>query len=219
MKKIALFIILFLFININSFASAKDNSDDSYALLNKVSNDPKILEALKLMKDSPANESYNIILGKNPTNKIIKISFKDLSTLRKQYANLDALGWLRYGRLYIYINSEHKNAPPEALCALIASRTYNQDDTDSINEEIYIWTVEAVEWNYFLEKNPSLANLNTPLVNRENEINEHYKTSKKNVISLEKLVKSLKFYKNFKQQSPGFDDSELRLKLNKLLNE
>ena len=148
MKKITLLILLFLFINTNSFAAASTESDKLPAL----STNTKILQAVEFMKDSPARESYDIILGNNPTHKIIKIYFKDLTELGIKYKNCDALGWLRFGQLYIYINSRHKDAPPEALCALLASRALNQDKMDSINEEIYIWTLEAVVWNYFLEK-------------------------------------------------------------------
>lgn len=217
MKKNVLFILLLLFININSFALAKTDSDDLSVSINKISSDKNIIEAVKLMKDSPANESYDIILGNNPTHKIIKIKFRDLSELGMQYKNFDALGWLRREQLYIYINQKHKNAPPEALCALISARALNQDKYDSINEEVYIWTLEAVEWNYFLEKDPSLANSGNFLIDRENDINKLYKKSMKDARYIEKTVKANRGYTNLKMQSPGFEDAEFKFKMDKLL--
>lgn len=219
MKKTILFILLFLFINIPSLALAKEGFEDESVLIKKISTDKKIIEAVKLMKDSPANESYGSLLGNNPTNKPFEIKFMNLSLINKQYKNYDALGWKRGKQLFIYINQKHHNAPPEALCALIASRALNQDETDSINEEVYIWTLEAVVWNYFLGKNPSLSNSYSSLViGREKPLNEIYKKSQNDVKYIEETIKSNRGYTNFPLQSPGFEDVEFKLKMNKLLN-
>lgn len=217
MKKIVLSILLFVFITLPTFAKTENDSD--LLLINKISKDPEIIEAIGLMKYSPARESYNIILGQNPTKNVIKVSFRNLSELDYKFTNYDAIGWLKFNRLYIYVNEKHKNAPPEALCALIASRVFNQDAYDSKNEEVYIWTLEAVVWDYFLQKNPSLADSKALLVTkRENPINKLFNKSTKDITTLEKAVRANKSYIYIENESPGFKDNEFIQKMNILLS-
>lgn len=216
MKKIVLSVLLCAFIQLPMFAKTENDSD--FALINKISKSPEIIEAIGLMKYSPARESYNIILGQNPTNKVIKVSFRNLSELNYQYANYDALGWLRGNQLYIYVNEKHKNAPPEALCALIAGRAVGQDKYNSKNEEVYKWTLEAVVWDYFLQKNPTLIDSNCLLtIDRENLINKLFKKSDKDISCFEKTVRASNAYSNLKNESPGFTDNEFIQKMNSLL--
>lgn len=216
MKK---FIINLLLIFMVLPVYAETSNDVDFKLLNKISNDPKIVEAIGLMKYSPAKEAYNNLLGENPTKKVIKVSFKNLSELNYRYANFDALGWLIRNQLYIYVNQKHKDAPPEALCALIAARTFNQDPYDSKNEEVYIWTLEAVEWDYFIQRDPALANSSVSLIrNRENKINQLFNKSNHDILSLEKTVRSNSSYSNLPNQSPGFEDNIFIIKMNALLN-
>lgn len=217
MKKIVLSILLFTFIHLP--ICAKTEKDSDFILINKISKDPKIIEAIGLMKYSPAKESYNIILGQNPTKKPIKICYKNLSEINFQYASYDALGWLRLNQLYIYINNRHKNAPPEALCALIAGRAINQDPYDSKNEEAYIGTLEAVTWDYFLKKNPTLAHSNASLVTiRETKLNQLFNKSNNDISNLEKTIRANPSYMHLKNESPGFSDSEFIQKMNNLFS-
>lgn len=216
MKKIFLSVLLFVLVSPPAFAAKEKDSD--FILINKISKNPKIIEAIGLMKHSPARESYNIILGQNSTNKPIKIMFMDLSKLNFQYATYDAVGWLRSNRLYIYVNTKHNNAPPEALCALLAGRAINQDPYDSKNEEVYIGTLEAVTWDYFLQQNSVLATSNASLVtNRENQLNQLWNKSNADVSCLEKTVRASGAYRNLKDESPGFTNNEFIQKMNSLL--
>lgn len=215
MKKIILGILLFAFMHLPILAKTENNSD--FALINKISKDPQIIEAIGLMKYSPAKESYKIILGQNPTKKVIKVKFMNLSELNNNYASYDALGWLRGNQLYIYVNTRHKNAPPEALCALIAGRAINQDRYDSKNEEVYIGTLEATTWDYFLQKNPALANSNESLITiRENSLNKLFYKSNNDISSLEKAIRGNYSYIQLPNESPGFTNSEFIQKMNKL---
>lgn len=216
MKKIFLCVLLFVLVSIPVFAAKEKDSD--FFSINKISKNPEIVEAIGLMKYSPARESYNIILGQNPTNKVVKVTFKNLSELNSIYTNYDAVGWLRGNQLYIYVNEKHKNAPPEALCALIAGRAINQDRYDSKNEEVYIWTLEAVTWDYFLQKNPTLSNSIAPLVtNKENKLNRLFNKSNKDISCFEKTIRANNSYSKLENESPGFTDNEFIQKMNSLL--
>lgn len=216
MKKIIFSVLLFVFVSFPAFAAKEKDSD--FLLINKISKNPKIVEAIGLMKYSPARESYNIILGQNPTNKVVKVMFKNLSELNSQYANYDALGWMRSNQLYIYVNNKHNDAPPEALCALIAGRAIHKDKYDSKNEEVYSWTLEAVVWDYFLQRNPALADSNSLLViKREDIINRLFNKSTKDISVLEKTVRANNAYMHLESQSPEFSDNEFIQKMNNLL--
>lgn len=202
-KKILLLFFVFISISLPAVAGEYD----------KVTDNPKIIKALELMKESPAKESYEIIMGKNPTNKAVKIEFWD--KFSEKYKQYFALGVLKKNQLFIYINSKHEDAPPEALCALIAGRAFNYDVENSINEEVYSATMEAVVWDYFLRKNPSLGkDTSNLLVERENRLSNYYKKSSLDVIVAFAYRKLLE-----KKESPGFTNAELQEKLDKLLKE
>ena len=216
MKKLSVILIIFYFIQLPSMA--KCSSDTDLMLLKKVSKNKKLQNAVELIQKSPITEPYESIIGKNPKNKEIKIQFKKPSSLSKSYTNFDAVGWEKKNNLYIYLNPKHKDAPVEALSSLIAHMTYHQDPIDSINEETYIWALEAVMWDYFLHKKPELFISKTDLVKRENEIYKLYKKSPKDLKYLKKKIKKLDAYKNLEKESPGFSDKELEAKLEKLLS-
>lgn len=216
-------IIIFAFIILFSYTShsaqAKINSNNISTSLNEISTNGKILESLELMKNSIAKEAYNNILGGNRTGKIIKIEFANLAKFGHCYKDCDALGWIRNKQLYIYINKKYKNAPPEALCALIASRTFHQDPINSINEQVYIYTVEAVTWDFFVKNNPNLTTSHDLLAIRENNMNTHYNKSPKDAKYVEKIVTSDKRFQFLLRQSPDFNDEEFKLKMSKLLKD
>ncbi len=96
--------------------------------------------------------SRNAILGNNLSGKPVKIEFRDLGQINQEYATFDALGWKKGKNLYIYINNKHKNAPAGALAALLAHEALHQDEYNSLAEETYAWTMEAVVWNDITKK-------------------------------------------------------------------
>ena len=108
------------------------------------------------------------ILGDNPTKHPIKIQFKDLSKINKNYAAFDAIGMMRNNRLYIYINKEHKQVSPGALAALIAREAVYQDTYDSKNEEVYATMIEAKVWVEILNKYPESDDNSSLVTKREN---------------------------------------------------
>ena len=94
---------------------------DEYAKkYKKVTKDGAVMQAMELMeKLNIAKYSYNALMGNNLTEKPFKIEFKNIAEIRQEYASFDALGWKKKNRLYIYINEKHRNAPAEALAALL----------------------------------------------------------------------------------------------------
>lgn len=171
----------------------------------KVTNDEIIFVALDMMKDSTADFSRNAIMGYNLTQYPIKISFKNLSELNESYASFDAVGWKRKGKLYIYINPKHENAPPAALAALLAHEALHQDEYNSLSEETYAWTMEATVWSEMLRKYPEANNPESALVARENVLKQLLEKGNNTNKYIKKTVYSNPGYKNLPLTSPGYN--------------
>ena len=138
----------------------------------KVSNEQIFHVALDMLKDTSGEFSRKAILGYNLTQHPVKIEFKDLSEIDQAYSTFDAIGWKKKGKLYIFINPKHEYAPPGALAALLSHEALHQDEYNSLNEETYAWTMEAVVWSEILKKYPESNNLESSLVTRENVLKQ-----------------------------------------------
>lgn len=209
MKKIIMlaFAILIFTNKAYSFKEApisNTNTKPSVIDYSKISKDTNIIEALKIMENSPANLSYKKIMGDNPTKKSFKIKFTDLGTYNAKYKDYDAMGWKKGSRLYIYVNPKHIAAPKEALCGLIASIAIHEDEYDSINEQVEAWMIEAKVWDYFIEQNPNLENYKNDLVIRESVIRKAYIRGDKTDKYVRKIVEKNSGYSHLPQTSPGF---------------
>ena len=172
----------------------------------KVSNEQIFYVALDMMKGTSADFSRKAILGYNLSQKPIKIEFRDLSELNEAYANFDAVGWKRKGRLYIYINPKHESAPPGALAALLAHEALHQDEYNSLSEETYAWTMEATVWCDILTKYPESNNLESSLVARENTLKQLLEKGNYTNKYIKKTVYSNQGYKGLPITSPGFSE-------------
>lgn len=172
----------------------------------KVSNEQIFYVALDMMKGTSAEFSRKAILGYNLSQKPIKIEFRDLSELNEAYANFDAVGWKRKGRLYIYINPKHESAPPGALAALLAHEALHQDEYNSLSEETYAWTMEATVWCDILNKYPESNDLDSPLVARENVLKQLLEKGNYTNKYIKKTVYSNQGYKGLPITSPGFNE-------------
>ena len=184
-------------------------SYDSKALekkYKKVTNEPRIIEALELLKDSVGKFSHDAILGNNLTHRPMSIKFKDLSSINPKYASFDALGWRQAGKLNIYINSKHFDAPAAALAAIMAHEALHQDEYDSLNEETYAWTMEASVWTQLCDKNPEVLDIAHPLVTRENLLKKLLEKGNYSNKYIKKSVFSNPSYSNLPVRSPGFED-------------
>lgn len=184
---------------------------DAYAKkYKKVTKDGAVMQAMELMeKLNIAKYSYNALMGNNLTEKPFKIEFKNIAEIRQEYASFDALGWKKKNRLHIYINEKHRNAPPEALAALLAHEAIHQDEFASLNEETYAWTLEAAVWMKLAEKNPSVEKSASSLVSRENMLKKLFVKGDYTSKYIKKAVYTNPGYKNLPTRSPGFEDEDL----------
>ena len=220
MKKFLLFIILagFTFLaseaaqinpisgNIDLPAKYTTEYMETLALeYKKIANDEIIFVALDMMKGTTADFSRKAILGYNLTQNPIKISFKNLSEINEAYASFDAVGWKKKNKLFIYINPKHENAPPAALAALLAHEALHQDEYNSLSEETYAWTMEAVVWNELLKKYPESNDLESALVGRENILKQLLEKGNYTNKYIKKTVYSNPGYKNLPLTSPGYN--------------
>ncbi len=195
---------------VSAFAADKAKAKIS---ADSIATDKRLLSAVKLLKDTPANASYKRILGNNPTKKPIKIEFKNFASIDKSYARFDGMGWKEKGILYIYISDKHTDAPKEALAALISGLAVHVDNDDSINEEIFAWALEGIMWNKFISENPELAYDSSMLVQRENNIESLYAASPSDVSYIRELIEKNNNYLRFKSASSGYSDEELNKKI------
>ena len=171
----------------------------------KVSNEQIFHVALDMLKDTSGEFSRKAILGYNLTQYPVKIQFKDLSEIDPAYATFDAVGWKNKGKLYIYINPKHEYAPPGALAALLAHEALHQDEYNSLSEETYAWTMEAVVWSEILKKYPESNNLESSLVTRENILKQLLEKGNYTNKYIKKTVYANNGYKNLPLTSPGFE--------------
>lgn len=175
-------------------------------LYKDVSEDHIFHVALDMLKDTNGEFSRRAILGNNLSQKPVRIMFKDLSTIKPEYADFDALGWKKSGKLYIFINPKHKDAPPGAIAALLSHEALHQDEYNSIAEETYAWTMEASVWCEILENYPESDENLHPLVTRENTLKKLFEKGNYSDKYIRKTVKSNEGYKGLPATSPGFED-------------
>ena len=173
----------------------------------KVSNEQIFHVALDMLSGTSGDFSRKAILGYNVTQRPVKIEFKDLSEIDSAYSSFDAIGWKKRDRLYIFINPKHQYAPPGALAALLAHEALHQDEYNSLNEETYAWTMEAVVWNEILKKYPESNNLESSLVTRENILRQLLEKGNFTNKYIKKTVFANNGYKNLPLTSPGFENN------------
>ncbi len=171
----------------------------------KVSDEPIIWEALDCLKGTLGDFSRNAIIGQNITNRPIKVEFVELGTIKPMYQNYDALGIKKKNQLYIYINQKHKNAPKEALAALLSHEALHQDEYNSLNEETYAWTMEAKVWGELSRKNPASTTVKSSLVDRENTLTKMLNNANQSNILIKNTVVNHPGYKSLPTKSPGFE--------------
>jgi len=170
-----------------------------------VSKDEIFYVALDMLKDTNGDFSRRAALGNNLTGKPVKIEFKDLSQINKNYADYDALGWKRGSRLYIYINQKHNTSPAIAIAALLSHENLHQDEFNSLSEETYAWTMEAAVWCELLKLYPDYKLGPDSLVQRENTLKTLFERGNYTNKYIKKSVYSNAGYQNLPESSPGFE--------------
>ena len=175
---------------------------DDYKVVGK---DEIFYVALDMLKGTGGDFSRNAILGSNLTKKPVKIEFKDLGTINKDYATYDALGWKKGPKLYIYINQKHNSSPAIAIAALLSHEALHQDEFNSLAEETYAWTMEAAVWTELVELYPDYELNLDSLVQRENTLKKIFERGNYTDKYIKKTVYSNAGYKNLPESSPGFE--------------
>jgi hypothetical protein len=173
-----------------------------------VGKDEVFYVALDMLKDTEGMFSRNAILGNNLSQRPMKIEFRDLGQINQEYATFDALGWKKGKNLYIYINQKHKDAPAGAIAALLSHEALHQDEFNSLAEETYAWTMEAVVWDDILKIYPEANQPSSSLVKRENTLKKLLEKGRqigKPDQYIKKAVMQNAGYKNLPSYSPGFD--------------
>ena len=204
----ALFLSLIFSCQTPAFLSDRiEVTDEMMKTYKHVTDDVNVIKALEIMNRTSGEYSKNAILGKNLTEKPIKVEFSNLSLINPIYANFDALGWKKKKKLTIYINQKHKDAPPEALAALLSHEAIHQDEDNSINEETYAWTLEAAVWTQLAEDDPNLEKISHPLVDRENAIKTLFLRGNRTSEYIRKFVITNRGYQNLPERSVGFEES------------
>ncbi len=220
MRKILLTLALIVAIPLSGYAKKSDivipenfpkKFDKNYVegivpVYKSVSKEPVVMVALDMLVGTNGEFSRNAILGNNLSRRPMKIEFKNLSEIKEDYANFDALGWKKGKDLTIYVNAKHKTAPPGALAALLSHEALHQDEYNSIAEETYAWTMEASVWCEILRIYPeSEDDKLSPLVNRENNLKKMFEKGNYSDKYIKKEVRGNKGYKGLPQTSPGFE--------------
>lgn len=177
----------------------------------KVTDEDKLIYSIELLSKTCGKFSQKAILGSNLSDKPIKVQFRNLSELSAQHASFDALGWKKSGKLYIFINDKHKDAPPIALASLLAHEAIHQDEYNSLNEETYAWTLEANVWYELSKQFPKEAASFHPLVVRENTLKELLIKGNFSDKYIRKSVYSNPGYSNLSERSPGFEEANENL--------
>ena len=206
MKKIIYIFFIMFSVFINSCFAIEQTDDELYKKYKKITDDINLIKAVEMLDRTTGKYSKEAILGKNLTEKPIKIEFLNLSTINPIYMNFDALGWKKKKELYIYINEKHKDAPIEALSAILAHEAIHQDEHNSLNEETYAWTLEAAVWTQLTDDNPELEKISHPLVERENVIKKLFVRGNYTSKYIHKFVVTNKGYQNLPERSYGFEE-------------
>ena len=180
-----------------------DSISDEYK---NVSDEQIFHVALDMLKGTSGDFSRKAILGYNVTQYPVKVMFKDLSEINEAYSTFDAIGWKKKGKLYIYINTKHEYAPPGAIAALLAHEAIHQDEYNSLSEETYAWTMEAVVWTEILKMFPESNNLESALVTRENILKQLLEKGNHTNKYIKKTVYANEGYKNLPLTSPDFSN-------------
>lgn len=178
-----------------------DSISDEYK---NISDEQIFHVALDMLKDTSGEFSRKALLGYNVTQMPVKVMFKDLSEINEAYSSFDAIGWKKRGKLYVYINPKHEYAPPGALAALLAHEAIHQDEYNSLSEETYAWTMEAVVWSEILKRFPESNDLESALVTRENVLKQLLEKGNNTNKYIKKTVFANEGYKNLPLTSPGF---------------
>ncbi len=168
------------------------------AFFYRITRDQPLVEALQWIEHSSAKNSLQIL-----QTRPVRILFKNMRELGHGYKDYDALAYIsNEGQLLLFINEKHRQAPPQALAALMSHELLHNDTENSIQEEVIAWQQEGQTWQEMLQQCPELQKIplrQHPLVDRLNAImalQQHQQ--------LEKTVQTHMAYQTLPPHSPGY---------------
>lgn len=220
LKKILLIPVILGIFELNAFAIEENAGKNLYPekytpeyitnelkpIYKRVSKDEVVYVALDMLSGTSGEFSRKAILGNNLSGHPVKVEFSDLKSFGDEYKDFDALGYKKGKKLYIFINQKHKHAPAGAIAALLSHEALHQDEYNSLAEETYAWTMEAVVWCEILRIYPETADdTSSALVARENTLKKLYERGKYSDKYIKKTVWSNSGYKDLPTTSPGFE--------------
>jgi hypothetical protein len=151
-----------------------------------------------VLEQTTAGKSVDDILSRQ-----VRIVYKDMKLVGKQFRNDDALSWLMEdGSQLIFINQKHQYAPPQALAAIISHEIMHNDEQNSLSEEIHGWQRELKTWKEVSAMYPELKTIpvgSIPLVDRLNALAVLEKQNK-----LTSTIREHPAYQGLPEHSRGF---------------
>lgn len=172
---------------------------------NGITHNTKVVEALNLLKNSNASWVVDTVKGNNLTGKKIRIKFTNLALLSPEYSNYNALACKNSsGKLYVLIDSSHRNAPAEAIASLLSHEVIHQDEISSMEEETQGWMNETTTWMEMKTISPQVACINCDLVKRLNTLENMYKSAGNTNAQIKLAVIENEGYNELAMTSPGF---------------
>ena len=89
---------------------------------------------------------------------------------------------------------------------MLAHEALHQDEFNSLAEETYAWTMEAVVWDEILKIYPESNDKNSSLVTRENTLKKLLEKGNNTNKYIKKSVMQNEGYKGLPSYSPGFEN-------------
>lgn len=146
------------------FSAAAQASDFS-----KITTNDKLVSALSKLELAGQSEVISVLNGSNSTGKPIRVMFRDLSIYGQNKSEAVTMK-TNNGGMIIFISNKHADSSPEAVACLIAHESVHEAGTNTVEEEIKAWSVEASTWLNLTAQNPSLKSDGTKLTKRLNYI-------------------------------------------------
>lgn len=167
--------LLVLFLGINS-ACAHD--------FKKISDDSRIISALQVLKSTESYDTLESLFTGDKKGNYTKIIFYDLGMISYEYKKHYAMACKdNFGENYIIISTKYRNAPKEALAALIAHEAAHRLEKATLDEEVSATLAEVKQWNKSLAVNSALKDSDNELVKRLNNLCELYNKDGERAIS------------------------------------
>ncbi len=192
MKLVSKIVVLFSALFVMCFSNMAVAAD--YSVITK---QPVLTAALNKLATVNA-QAVNVISGQNSTNRPIKVMFRNLEVMG--YGTCEAVtAKTNDGGLVIFISSNYKTAPIEAIACLLAHESVHHANTKTYDEEVRAWTNEVKTWLNFTSQNPSLKVSDSKLVKRLNYLSKLYVKDGNQMTSIEGLIANNPAYSSLKR--------------------